>query len=134
MAQTAFSEETVTDVQEGPHLWPSIDRLVRDDREDTRPGAIAAPVSARRAEVRMGRAENETGLVWITAVFMAIFHIGAIAALFFFSWTNLIVAIVLYVFAINFGIGMGYHRLLVHRGYQVPKAVEYFLSVCGTLA
>ena len=29
---------------------------------------------------------------------------------------------------------MGYHRLLVHRGYQVPKVVEYFLTVCGTLA
>ena len=29
---------------------------------------------------------------------------------------------------------MGYHRLLVHRGYQVPKAVEYFLAMCGTLS
>jgi stearoyl-CoA desaturase (delta-9 desaturase) len=65
---------------------------------------------------------------------MVIFHLGAIAALFFFSWTNLIVAIALYIFAINFGIGMGYHRLLVHRGYQVPKAIEYFLAVCGTLS
>ena len=46
----------------------------------------------------------------------------------------MIVATVLYVFAVDAGIGMGYHRLLVHRGYQVPKAVEYFLAVCGTLA
>jgi len=46
----------------------------------------------------------------------------------------LIVAAVLYVLAVKCGIGMGYHRLLVHRGYQVPKAVDYFLSVCGTLA
>ena len=89
---------------------------------------------AVHAEVRMGRAQTESGLVWITTIFMVIFHLGAIAALFFFSWTNLIVAIVLYVLAINCGIGMGYHRLLVHRGYQVPKAVEYFLAVCGTLA
>jgi fatty-acid desaturase len=65
---------------------------------------------------------------------MAIFHLGAIAALFFFSWTNLIVAVVLYIFAINLGIGMGYHRLLTHRGYTVPKWVEYFLAVCGTLS
>ena len=85
-------------------------------------------------DVRMGRAQNESGIIWITTIFMAIFHLGAIAALFFFSWTNLIVAVVLYVFAINCGIGMGYHRLLVHRGYRVPKAVEYFLAVCGTLA
>jgi stearoyl-CoA desaturase (delta-9 desaturase) len=85
-------------------------------------------------DVRMGRAQNESGIIWITTIFMAIFHLGAIAALFFFSWTNLIVAVVLYILAINCGIGMGYHRLLVHRGYRVPKAVEYFLAVCGTLA
>jgi stearoyl-CoA desaturase (delta-9 desaturase) len=28
---------------------------------------------------------------------------------------------------------MGYHRLLTHRGYKVPKPIEYFLAVCGTL-
>jgi hypothetical protein len=55
----------------------------------------------------MGRAQDESGIVWITAIFMVIFHAGAIAALFFFSWTNLVVAAVLYVLAINFGIGSG---------------------------
>jgi stearoyl-CoA desaturase (delta-9 desaturase) len=89
---------------------------------------------ASRAGLQMGRAQNDSGVIWTTAIFMAIFHLGAIAALFFFSWTNLIVAAVLWVFAVNFGIGMGYHRLLVHRGYQAPKIVEYFLAVCGTLA
>jgi stearoyl-CoA desaturase (delta-9 desaturase) len=29
---------------------------------------------------------------------------------------------------------MGYHRLLTHRSYTVPKPVEYFLAVCGSLA
>jgi stearoyl-CoA desaturase (delta-9 desaturase) len=29
---------------------------------------------------------------------------------------------------------MGYHRLFTHRSYQVPKWMEYFLAVCGTLA
>jgi sn-1 stearoyl-lipid 9-desaturase len=28
----------------------------------------------------------------------------------------------------------GYHRLLTHRGYKTPKWVEYFLTVCATLA
>src|SRR5262249_6080614 len=27
-----------------------------------------------------------------------------------------------------------YHRLLTHRGYRTPKWVEYFLTICGTLA
>ena len=55
------------------------------------------------------------------------------AALFFFSWTNLLVALVLYWVAVGFGISMGYHRLHTHRGYKTPKAFEYFLAVCGTL-
>jgi stearoyl-CoA desaturase (delta-9 desaturase) len=29
---------------------------------------------------------------------------------------------------------MGFHRLLTHRGYKVPKPIEYFLTFCGTLA
>lgn len=84
--------------------------------------------------VQMGRQQTESGVIWTTTIFMIIFHLGAIAAFFFFSWTNLLIAALLYVAAINAGIGMGYHRLLVHRGYQVPKAVEYFLAICGTLA
>ncbi|MEJ7616927.1 MAG: ATP-binding protein [Pyrinomonadaceae bacterium] len=45
-------------------------------------------------------------------------------------WVSLVLAWV----AGGAGIGMGYHRLLTHRGYKVPKAVEYILTVCGTLA
>jgi fatty-acid desaturase len=71
---------------------------------------------------------------WTTTLFMVAFHIGAVAALFMFSWTALIVSIVLYVLAINVGIGMGYHRLLTHRGYRTPKWVEYCLAICGTLS
>jgi stearoyl-CoA desaturase (delta-9 desaturase) len=32
------------------------------------------------------------------------------------------------------GIGMGYHRLLTHRGYKIPRWLEYCLTVCATLA
>jgi stearoyl-CoA desaturase (delta-9 desaturase) len=38
------------------------------------------------------------------------------------------------VLAINVGIGMCYHRLLTHRGYQCPKWVEYVMSVFATLS
>ena len=34
----------------------------------------------------------------------------------------------------SLGIGMGYHRLLTHRGYKTPKWVEYVLTTCATLA
>jgi fatty-acid desaturase len=81
-----------------------------------------------------GREPKTKKMNWTTTLFMAAFHVGAIAALFMFSWTALIVSVVLYVIAINVGIGMCYHRLLTHRGYRTPKWVEYCLAVCGTLA
>jgi len=78
--------------------------------------------------------EQKAGINWTTAIFMVLFHLGAVAALFFWSWKALIVAIFLNWIAGGVGIGMGYHRLLTHRGYKVSKAVEYFLTLCGTLA
>lgn len=71
---------------------------------------------------------------WTTTLFMLAFHIGAIAALFFFTWKGLALAVVLWCVAGGLGIGMGYHRLLTHRGYKTPKWMEYFLTICGTLA
>ena len=73
-------------------------------------------------------------IVWLTTSFMLLFHIGAIAALFFFSWKAFLLALLLWWVAGSFGIGMGYHRLLTHRGYKTPKWIEYSLTVCGTLA
>ncbi|HEX4921598.1 MAG TPA: acyl-CoA desaturase, partial [Candidatus Bathyarchaeia archaeon] len=70
---------------------------------------------------------------WVTTFFMAAFHLGAMAALFFFTWKALFVAIFLWWISGSLGIGMGYHRLLTHRGYRTPKWVEYFLTVCATL-
>ena len=73
-------------------------------------------------------------VVWITTLFMVAFHIGALAALFLFSWKPFLLAIGLWWVAGGLGIGMGYHRLLTHRGYKTPKWIEYFMTVCGTLA
>jgi len=69
-----------------------------------------------------------------TTFFMVLFHIGAVAALFMFSWKALTLALVLWWVAGSLGIGIGYHRLLTHRSYRTPKWVEYVLTICGTLA
>jgi fatty-acid desaturase len=71
---------------------------------------------------------------WGNGIFIVSTHIATIAALFFFSWPAVIAAVVFYWVAGSLGIGMGYHRLLTHRGYKVPKLVEYFLVTCGTMA
>lgn len=70
---------------------------------------------------------------WPTTFVMAVFHLGAFAALFMFSWRVFAAAVFLYWISTGLGISMGYHRLHTHRSYRVPAALEYFFAVCGTL-
>jgi stearoyl-CoA desaturase (delta-9 desaturase) len=81
-----------------------------------------------------GTFRRGAGVNWVSLTALAVFHAGAVAALFFFSWPAFFTALGLYWVSLSLGIGMGYHRLLTHRSYQTPKWVEYSLAVCGTLA
>lgn len=97
--------------------------------------SVAVHAVPARQQIHMGRAAAVgAGINWLTLTVIAAFHLGALAALFFFTWQRLAVMVVLYAAAINVGIGMCYHRLLTHRGYQVPKWLEYAMSVCATLS
>ncbi len=77
---------------------------------------------------------RRTGVNWTSLTAFTVFHVGAVAALFFFSWPAFFTALALYWISLSLGIGMGYHRLLTHRSYKTPKWIEYFLAICGTLA
>jgi stearoyl-CoA desaturase (delta-9 desaturase) len=80
------------------------------------------------------KAAGKGEINWVTTSFMALFHIGALAAPFFFTWKALAVSLVLWWMSGGLGIGIGYHRLLTHRGYKAPKWFEYLLTVCAALA
>jgi stearoyl-CoA desaturase (delta-9 desaturase) len=71
---------------------------------------------------------------WTITLFLLLFHVCAVVALFVFSWNALILAAAMWWVVGSLGIGVGYHRLLTHRGYKCPKWLEYFLTVCGSLA
>jgi stearoyl-CoA desaturase (delta-9 desaturase) len=71
---------------------------------------------------------------WTNSIAFGVFHLGAVAALFVFSWQALAVALFLFWMCTGLGISMGYHRLHTHRSYQVPLGLEYFFAVCGTLS
>jgi fatty-acid desaturase len=78
---------------------------------------------------------NKNGEIkWNTTIFMIIFHLGALASLFMLSWKVVPITLLLWWISGSLGIGIGFHRLLTHRGYKTPKLVEYFLTLCGLLA
>ena len=73
------------------------------------------------------------GLNWITTVALVVLHVGAVAALFMFSWKALAVSAILYYLTIGLGISLGYHRLHTHRSFTVPLWMEYLFGLFGAM-
>jgi stearoyl-CoA desaturase (delta-9 desaturase) len=80
------------------------------------------------------RRTKQRGINGLSVTVFSIFHLGAIVALFYFSWSAFFLALALYWVSLSLGIGAGYHRLLTHRAFKSPKWVERSLAVCGALA
>jgi stearoyl-CoA desaturase (delta-9 desaturase) len=79
---------------------------------------------------------NKLSLDWVIIVYMAVIHLIALLAVFpsNFSWGAVGVAFLLYWITGGLGITLGFHRLITHRSFEVPKILEYFFAFCGTLA
>lgn len=73
-------------------------------------------------------------LDWVNVGFFGAFHAIALLAPWFFSWSALGVAVVLHWLFGSIGICLGYHRLLTHRSFQVPKPLERLITLIGALA
>ncbi|MBD1849310.1 fatty acid desaturase [Leptolyngbya sp. FACHB-711] len=80
--------------------------------------------------------KNDQSLMlnWTSIAFFAAIHGLALLAPWFFSWSALGVALFLHWLFGSIGICLGYHRLLTHRSFQVPKGLEYAIALLGALA
>jgi len=92
--------------------------------------APAGRSSESRIQEKIAPADKFSPLL---AFYFVAAHIGALAALAWFSWTNLAVMFLLYV-ATGFGITVGYHRLLAHRSFRAPRWLERGLVTLGAMA
>src|SRR5260370_36423270 len=70
---------------------------------------------------------------WPTSITMILFHVGAIAALFMFSWPVFLATVFLYWVTVGLGISMGYHRLHTHRSYKLPLWIERTFALFGSM-
>jgi sn-2 palmitoyl-lipid 9-desaturase len=78
---------------------------------------------------------SQPALSWTNVIFFSAFHAVALfVAPYFFSWSALGVALLLHWLFGGIGICLGFHRLLSHRSFQVPKWLEYAIAILGALA
>jgi stearoyl-CoA desaturase (delta-9 desaturase) len=80
------------------------------------------------------KAAQTIPLSWTNVAIFGAIHALALLAPWFFSWSALGVAIGLHWLFGSIGICLGYHRLLTHRSFQVPKPLEYAIAIIGVLA
>jgi fatty-acid desaturase len=70
----------------------------------------------------------------LKAAFVVAVHLGVIAALWHTNWAAVGVCVLLHAVCGGLGICVGYHRLLTHRSFKCPTAVEYTLALLGSLS
>lgn len=73
---------------------------------------------------------------WEVMVVTLMLHVAALLAFLpqYFSWQAVGVALFLHWLTVGLGISLGFHRLASHRSFKVPRLLEYFFILCGTLA
>jgi len=72
-------------------------------------------------------------ILWDYVIVLTSVHLVCLLAFFpwFFTWSGLILAILGHFVFGMFGVTIGYHRLLTHRGFTCPKWLEYSFATLG---
>ena len=95
----------------------------------------ATPLSVRKVEIQAERQTRWTrGLDWPVVIWIALLHIGALSALFFFTWKGVALMLFLGWFTGAVGITMGFHRCLTHGSFSTHRWVRRALAFIGGLA
>ena len=78
--------------------------------------------------------QPRTKIKWEIVAGIAFIHAGALLAPFTFTWNGFWAFFWLQWITGLLGITLCFHRLLAHRSFQIPKWLEYALTLCGALA
>lgn len=96
--------------------------------------SIFWPVFTNMQNVVEFERPRHRGYNWNTVFFVIAFHLLAIPVFFTFSWQNFVAAFALWWVGASWGIGIGYHRLLTHRGFTTSVWMTRLLATFGTFA
>ncbi|MCA9139487.1 MAG: fatty acid desaturase [Planctomycetales bacterium] len=78
--------------------------------------------------------QERPGIDWAAAGWIAVVHLGALAAPWTFSWAGLGVMLALYFLTGCVGICLGYHRLLSHKSFETYRPIRWLIAWIGGLA
>jgi sn-2 palmitoyl-lipid 9-desaturase len=92
----------------------------------------SAAMQAAQTETRENRWKR--GLDWPVILWIAVLHVGALSALFCFTWKGVALTLFLGWFTGAVGITLGYHRYLTHGSFATSKTMRRLLAFIGGLA
>ena len=98
----------------------------------TRPSKTVRPQGQSSSDIMA--TETRRLPAWGIIFWLAILHLGALAAPWTFTWEGLALALVLHWATGGLGICLGYHRLLTHSSFQTYPVVRWFFALVGGLA
>jgi stearoyl-CoA desaturase (delta-9 desaturase) len=96
--------------------------------------SVAQPAPKSDAIPRRFRDRFPDGIAWGATAWIWAIHVGAIAAFWYFSWSGFAIMLALHFVSACLGVTLGYHRLLTHGSFVVPRVLKYFFSICGMLS
>ncbi len=98
--------------------------------------AIEYSAKLQEASSRKSRFYKKEQKRWGTIGFMIAIHALSVYALSpqFWSFQSVCALLILYWVTACLGVTLGYHRLLSHRAFRVPKWLERFFATCGALS
>ncbi|MGE0610385.1 MAG: acyl-CoA desaturase [Pirellulales bacterium] len=99
-----------------------VSRLRADEEED---------LVERRDAIRQRWA---AGLDWANVIWLGVVHLGALSALFFFTWKAVAIMAVLGWLTGGIGICLSFHRGLTHGSFQTSRPMRWLLAFIGGLA
>lgn len=73
-------------------------------------------------------------LDWTVLFWMGAMHVGAVAALFNFSWTGLALCVLFHWVTCSIGITMTFHRCLSHRSFKMRNPAKFLGVLSGVIA
>ena len=109
-----------------PHM--SADQLVEPASESDISIDLTEPRTKTWAEL------FPEGVNWPIAGWIVLLHVGALAAPWTFSWSGLVLALVLHWVTGGIGVCLGFHRLFTHASFKTYSPIRYLIAVIGGLS